>query len=138
MKTIKEVAETGFLSEYDLKRGDFIKISGIWSEILVCNETHISNDRSEIFGRNSNWEVEAVLRPSVIVRDHLDSILASSNQDRERMAGLPRTYYLTQIHPKKEAIVDTKTAVDALSQLYKQGEEWLKKLDELEKLLASK
>lgn len=64
------------LGDFDLKRGDWVKVkSRSWQEVLVVNES-VETDKG-LYTPNiiNHYYVESVLRPSVVIRDHLDRYL---------------------------------------------------------------
>lgn len=69
------------LRDYELKRGDWVKLPGSeWQEFSINNNReYFFEGKNRVFAPEK--EVEAVLRPSVTIRDILDKVLERLSQD---------------------------------------------------------
>lgn len=116
--TLKEITDTKTytLGDYDLKPGDWVKLDGSWLQFnckgpLFQNNPHYFMERgNEPYF--SHYAVEAVLRPSEMIRDTIDELLKMTNiwgsgilqikfnivlprQNAEKKEKLPSSYYET-------------------------------------------
>ncbi len=97
------------LKDYDLQRGDWVKIkhpfsnSYIWTEFKSFDNRYYFQELDHTL--HCTHEVKAVLRPSVVIRDELDSILG---HNPEVYINLPKWMHFELIHAKQERVkVDT-------------------------------
>lgn len=87
------------LSSYDLQRGDWVKfVNDGWLEFEGYNDfnQHIFNYHSYI----CNHSIEAVLRPSIIIRDELNRFLGYANSYLGETANEMISFKI--LHPRKE------------------------------------
>lgn len=89
------------LKSYDLQRGDWVKFSSdkTWREL---KEIGITDYVFDSYSYTSRYEVEAVLRPSVIIRDKLDDKLEDVRKQSHYSHMNQFIVKLTEIHPKEE------------------------------------
>lgn len=93
------------LKSYDLQRGDWVNFGAKWSEFHEFSEVKFVAFFYDDVGRDINTPVQAVLRPSVIIRDELEGALKylrSPDYNPER-GSLPAgsEIIFTEIHPKE-------------------------------------
>ena len=126
------------LSDFNLERGDWVKIGGRWHEYTWDEPARypIVND---IFVPSQ--KVEAVLRPSFVVRDQLDTYLAKIQNYVYGAEAQPLAtsndgvcLFFKIIHPRKE---EAKTPLETLSEIESGIIELKRKCDEMLKVLAS-
>lgn len=93
--------EMNKLSDYDLQRGDRVKLNGEWYEFFkMFDGAYFFYDKD--YEALSKVEVEAALRPSFILREQLDDILKTQQtfSDRQYYRQYPIDWEI--IHPRKE------------------------------------
>lgn len=85
------------LKDFQLKRGDWVKFPAEWREVTEFCPLEFDHK----YYPSLSAEVEAVLRPSVVIRDQLDNLL-----NRERnihpYTTIPQVLEFREIHPKEE------------------------------------
>lgn len=136
------------LKDYDVKPGDMCKIPNSsgevgWSELKLIRVGNFAYPYLFLDGNYSHDDrlCEAVLRPSIIIRDSLDAFLrylSSPDYSPERGSCPCQPDITFQIiRPRKEEAnsAEIEQALKDLADLYSKAEEMLKKVDELEKKL---
>lgn len=90
------------LKDFPLERGDWVKFSydKKWRELAEMDGIYYLFDHVTY---SPSYEVEAVLRPSVIIRDRLEEILQRAySREKGDCVTFPQSFYFKEIHPKEE------------------------------------
>lgn len=90
------------IKDYELKRGDWVQIlDGRWAEYdqSIKDGGHHFHDITGEFGENA--PVRAVLRPSMVLRDQLDTLLKLQRKEPVDTSLLKEVLEFEELEPKK-------------------------------------